>query len=700
MTPEEEERLRRGTAGPTGGTTASPTGGSAPAPKPPATTPAPSPAVTRYTNPTAPPPATTYDRGTTTSPTSPPPANSVTNGTASPTGTSVGVASPTGQSTYTASPTGNTNGVASPTGVPLDGVNRTPPPDPGQPVVDEVQQKALNDLEEARRLRAQLLAQMGQPGAAAPTLATPPQVAAPAPVTAPTVGVASVAPAVMAGQTTVQRTAPMTAASVGPMAQAGQTTIAPVARATAATIAPVERIAAARVGGPQDQVRARQTDLLRRLEGIESGTGGPTLAELQLKRGLDAAVGDQMGIAAGARGFGRLAALKAAGRNTAKLQQQTNLDAAMARVKEQDDARRSLLSALDSTRGQDIAVGTTDATLSQDAAKTNAGAANTAGLTGAQLSTDVAKFNAGAENTRGLTQAQIDAERERFNTGETNKGTLTDAGFKQDAAKTNTLVTSDESKAQAGIDSQKALADADAANKVNALAATFAQQSGMTQAQLDADTAKFNTEIAQRADFKNVDLTQQANLANLQAELQQRGLNQAQQLAYLQGAVQSQGQVLDYAKAKMMADAAKTAADRSFWGGLAGSLLSAGATALPLLLASDRRLKTDVSPMDRRRELLSKMDGGGGKDDLAQLLDGIKGGYRYKYKDPSAPGQAPGEHFGPMAQDLERAGPIGASLVRDTPNGKMVDTGRAALVALAALSKMREETARKKGARV
>jgi hypothetical protein len=66
-------------------------------------------------------------------------------------------------------------------------------------------------------------------------------------------------------------------------------------------------------------------------------------------------------------------------------------------------------------------------------------------------------------------------------------------------------------------------------------------------------------------------------------------------------------------------------------------------------------------------------------------------GYSYEYKDPSAPGAAPGRHFGPMAQDLERT-PAGASTVRDTPNGKIVDTERLTMVNTAALSEQQRRT--------
>lgn len=66
-------------------------------------------------------------------------------------------------------------------------------------------------------------------------------------------------------------------------------------------------------------------------------------------------------------------------------------------------------------------------------------------------------------------------------------------------------------------------------------------------------------------------------------------------------------------------------------------------------------------------------------------------GYSYEYKDPGAPGAAPGRHVGPMAQDLERT--AAASTVRDTPTGKQVDTGRLSLVNTAAISEQQRKTA-------
>lgn len=65
-------------------------------------------------------------------------------------------------------------------------------------------------------------------------------------------------------------------------------------------------------------------------------------------------------------------------------------------------------------------------------------------------------------------------------------------------------------------------------------------------------------------------------------------------------------------------------------------------------------------------------------------------GYAYHYKDPERHGV--GEHFGPMAQDLQKT-PAGRSTVERTPDGTLaVNTGRLALVEHAALHSMRRET--------
>lgn len=60
------------------------------------------------------------------------------------------------------------------------------------------------------------------------------------------------------------------------------------------------------------------------------------------------------------------------------------------------------------------------------------------------------------------------------------------------------------------------------------------------------------------------------------------------------------------------------------------------------------------------------------KKEIGSFLDQLQA-LKYEYKDPSAPGAAPGERVGITAQDLERSS-LGSKLVHNTSNGKMVDT--------------------------
>src|SRR3990167_304652 len=82
------------------------------------------------------------------------------------------------------------------------------------------------------------------------------------------------------------------------------------------------------------------------------------------------------------------------------------------------------------------------------------------------------------------------------------------------------------------------------------------------------------------------------------------------------------------------------------------------ATGALTLAASDRRLKTDIEDGDAKAR---------------KATDGLKA-YSYKYRDQKYGG---GKQFGPMAQDLEKAG-LGHAVI-DTPSGKMVHGAKLAL---------------------
>lgn len=84
------------------------------------------------------------------------------------------------------------------------------------------------------------------------------------------------------------------------------------------------------------------------------------------------------------------------------------------------------------------------------------------------------------------------------------------------------------------------------------------------------------------------------------------------------------------------------------------------------IASSDARGKKDVKPGD------GKVKG---------FLDALQA-HEYSYKDPARNGA--GRHVSPMAQELEHAGPVGRSMVTDTPHGKVVDYGKGLGAMLAA----------------
>jgi hypothetical protein len=111
--------------------------------------------------------------------------------------------------------------------------------------------------------------------------------------------------------------------------------------------------------------------------------------------------------------------------------------------------------------------------------------------------------------------------------------------------------------------------------------------------------------------------------------------------------------------------------DQRTWIDKYGPLLGAGVqtlgTVLPMMF-SDRELKTGIRPADK---------------DLEEFLNALRPStYRYK---TDGPGRIPGRSAGVMAQDLERS-KLGRALVTDTPEGKMVDYGRAMPLLMAAIA--------------
>ena len=155
-----------------------------------------------------------------------------------------------------------------------------------------------------------------------------------------------------------------------------------------------------------------------------------------------------------------------------------------------------------------------------------------------------------------------------------------------------------------------------------------------------------------QADLTEMGFEVQRDLANLDAETQKAIALYTKQWRESQGNTQRQGAILE----------------------LVGTLITGYAA---LKTGSDYRMKREIRAAD------SQVEG---------FLDALNA-YQYEYKDPHAPGADAGLFVGVMAQDLEKT-PMGASFVKDTPQGKMVDYGHGLAAILASQSNIHDRLRR------
>lgn len=132
-------------------------------------------------------------------------------------------------------------------------------------------------------------------------------------------------------------------------------------------------VGAASAAGPNlgaaNATGAQQSALGGLLWQRASGQGGPSVAELQMRRGLDSQIASQRAQAASARGMSPGMAQRLASQGIANAQQATNADAAMLRSNEQMQAQGALGGLLAQQRGQDLGA----AQMGMQASQFNAG---------------------------------------------------------------------------------------------------------------------------------------------------------------------------------------------------------------------------------------------------------------------------------------------------------------------------------------
>lgn len=159
-------------------------------------------------------------------------------------------------------------------------------------------------------------------------------------------------------------------------------------------------------------------------------------------------------------------------------------------------------------------------------------------------------------------------------------------------------------------------------------------------------------------------LNQQTSLANQDAELKARGMDDQARLAYL-------AQMHGISVAEMQARLAQEAANMGQTGILPDLLQAGGALGGAAIMASDRSLKTDVA------------EAGEAVDDLLDSLDPV----RFRYVEPAKHGD--GEYAGILAQDAQRTD-LGREMVLETPDGLMLDAKKTVGVLLAAVARLNQ----------
>lgn len=189
--------------------------------------------------------------------------------------------------------------------------------------------------------------------------------------------------------------------------------------------------------------------------------------------------------------------------------------------------------------------------------------------------------------------------------------------------------------------------------------AAFAQQAALQNQQLGLQTQQFNVQ-------------QQFDVAKLNEMMRAQEFEQYMTNQYNRKALASNiyGTVLTGQNTASQLQQQQQIANKQAEVQRQGAAIGAGATVGGALIAamSDKNQKKNIKQNDETVAFLNALSDNS-----------------YEYKDTSLPGTKEGRQYGPMAQDLEKTS-MGKTAVIESPNGKMVDTSRAMLLALSGLS--------------
>lgn len=410
-----------------------------------------------------------------------------------------------------------------------------------------------------------------------------------------------------------------------------RTDIAPAALAQNSTIAPLGQ--ATTTGVNESAFYSKQQALAEQLEAQARGEG-PSLAQLQLEEGLDAALKNQMGALAAQPGVDAGLAARLYGQQAGQQQQAAAREAARIRLAEQLSAREQLAGLANQARQTDVGV------QQGNQAAQNAFTLAQSELNRAQASLDQAnaQFNAGQITQQQLAQAQLN-----FNT-----------------ALSNFQATNQRQVEQADLGTRVDLANQLAANT-----------QAYNQAQLVNSANQFNTAEQYKQALNQAELDQNAALSN-QSAFNQRNIAQGQIAGGVQQASIAGGATIG--AADRAANATITAAELNLIGDLATGTNPtitadgggpAGTDNDPTLTGSDSRFKKNI-----------QKGGSAARDMMNQLAAAI-----YEYKNGKKHGD--GKQVGVMAQDLEKSA-LGKQMVESKKDGKYINFAKGLGAVLAA----------------
>lgn len=205
----------------------------------------------------------------------------------------------------------------------------------------------------------------------------------------------------------------------------------------------------------------------------------------------------------------------------------------------------------------------------------------------------------------------------------------------------------------------------------------LAQQLASAASMRGGNPAALQRALVMQQGQQGRDLAEQSAVAKLQerqmAQQGLQGLALGQQQQDLSQVMDPARLRADMERARFDADVARRNAVKQQQNAVLTGILDAGARAGAAMTTggASEAGKAGTSGMGGSDKNMKK-DIKSGSKDVKSFLDALSA-KSYEYKDTSKPGTAEGPRVGIMAQDLEKS-KMGKTLVKDTPDGKMVDT--------------------------